>query len=146
MAQVRVFKPGRVVVILAGRFAGKKAVVLSAYDQGNRQRSFGHALVVGIEKAPMKITKKMNADKIEKRTRVKVFLKHINYSHMMPTRYVVAGEIDAKTLIGDRKIESPTEKQQVKRDISKQLKQKFLSPEDSKTSRDLVFFRKPLRF
>eukprot|EP01055_Gregarina_sp_Pseudo9_P000283 Gregarina_sp_Pseudo_9__282@NODE_1180_length_1808_cov_191_534765_g1106_i0_p4_GENE_NODE_1180_length_1808_cov_191_534765_g1106_i0NODE_1180_length_1808_cov_191_534765_g1106_i0_p4_ORF_typecomplete_len146_score33_10Ribosomal_L27e/PF01777_18/1_9e23KOW/PF00467_29/2_1e05DapH_N/PF08503_10/1_8e03DapH_N/PF08503_10/0_35_NODE_1180_length_1808_cov_191_534765_g1106_i0159596 len=145
MAQVRVFKQGRVVVILSGRFAGKKAVVLSAYDQGNRQRSFGHALVVGIEKAPMKVTKKMNQAKIEKRTRVKVFLKHVNYTHMMPTRYVV-NDIDAKTLIGDRKIETPSEKHDVKRDIGKQLKQKFIAPEDAKTSRDLVFFRKPLRF
>ncbi|EZG56504.1 60S ribosomal protein L27 [Gregarina niphandrodes] len=127
--------------------AGKKCVVLSAYDNGNRQRSFGHALVVGIEQPPKKITKKMNAAQVERRTEIRVFLKHINYSHLMPTRYVVAGEVDAKTLIGDKKIETRAEKAAVRREIAKALKAKFCSPaEAAKATRDLVFLRKPLNF
>jgi hypothetical protein len=49
---VRFIKPGRVVLLLSGRFAGKKAVVVRAYDEGTKDRPFGHALVVGIEKPP----------------------------------------------------------------------------------------------
>lgn len=143
----RIFKNGRVCIVLAGRMAGKKAVVLSAYDQGNRQRSFGHALVVGIQRSPKKITRKMNAAKVDRRTNVKVFLKHINYCHLMPTRYVVAGEIDAKTLIGDKKIETHAEKTAVRTDIAKALKAKFCDPAAAaKSSKELVFLRKPLRF
>lgn len=125
--------------------AGKKAVVLSAYEQGTRQRGFAHALVVGIEKAPMKVTKKMTEKKIEKRTNCKVFMKHINYSHMMPTRYAL-NDVDPKSLIGDRKIETPAEKAEAKIALGKVLKQKFMAATEEKTSRDLVFFRKPLRF
>lgn len=141
----KVFKAGRVVIVLNGRMAGKKAIVLSAYDQGTRQRQFAHALVLGLEKPPQKITSNMDNEKIEKRTNVRVFLKHINYSHLMPTRYVVSGDLDVKTLIGDRKIESTAEKVEVKKDIAKVLKQKFCSPEEGK-SKDLIFFRRRLRF
>jgi ribosomal protein L24 len=37
-------KSGRVVVVLAGRFAGRKAVVVKAYDDGSDDKKFGHAL------------------------------------------------------------------------------------------------------
>eukprot|EP01057_Protomagalhaensia_wolfi_P000504 Protomagalhaensia_wolfi_Nauph_80__503@NODE_1284_length_1612_cov_1138_977750_g991_i0_p2_GENE_NODE_1284_length_1612_cov_1138_977750_g991_i0NODE_1284_length_1612_cov_1138_977750_g991_i0_p2_ORF_typecomplete_len146_score34_33Ribosomal_L27e/PF01777_18/1_8e21KOW/PF00467_29/0_0042KOW/PF00467_29/9_2e03KOW/PF00467_29/3_8e03Peptidase_A2B/PF12384_8/0_024_NODE_1284_length_1612_cov_1138_977750_g991_i010581495 len=145
MAQVKVFKQGRVVVILNGRHAGQKGVVLTAYDQGTRQRSFGHALVVGIERPPRKITRKMSEAKVEKRTRVKCFLKHINYTHMMPTRYVVP-ELDTKTMIGETTIESADDKKKLLKSMADQLLQKFLTNEDPKTARDLLFFRRKLHF
>jgi len=37
-------KSGKVVVVLAGRFAGRKAVVVKASDEGNDIKKFGHAL------------------------------------------------------------------------------------------------------
>lgn len=37
-------KPGKVVVVLAGRFAGRKAVVVKALDDGSDEKKFGHAL------------------------------------------------------------------------------------------------------
>ena len=37
-------KSGKVVVVLAGRFAGRKAVVVKASDEGNEIKKFGHAL------------------------------------------------------------------------------------------------------
>eukprot|EP01053_Blabericola_migrator_P007431 Blabericola_migrator_1__7430@NODE_378_length_9209_cov_129_909101_g302_i0_p7_GENE_NODE_378_length_9209_cov_129_909101_g302_i0NODE_378_length_9209_cov_129_909101_g302_i0_p7_ORF_typecomplete_len146_score33_69Ribosomal_L27e/PF01777_18/4_4e22Peptidase_A2B/PF12384_8/0_21_NODE_378_length_9209_cov_129_909101_g302_i051775614 len=145
MAQIKVFKQGRIAVILAGRQAGKKAVVLTAYDQGTRQRAFGHALVLGIENGPHKITKKMNAAQVEKRSKVKCFLKYVNYSHMMPTRYVVP-DIDAKTMIGECTIETAEDKKKLMKSMSAQLLQKFTASEDPKTARDLLFFRRKLRF
>jgi len=33
-----------VVVVLAGRFAGKKAVVVKSYDEGSNDKKFPHAL------------------------------------------------------------------------------------------------------
>lgn len=37
-------RPGRVVVILQGRFAGRKAVILRTYEDGHGDRKFGHAV------------------------------------------------------------------------------------------------------
>ena len=37
-------KTGRVVIILQGRFAGRKAVIVQAHDDGHGDRKFGHAV------------------------------------------------------------------------------------------------------
>lgn len=37
-------KSGKVVMVLAGRFAGKKAVVVKANDDGTAEKKFPHAL------------------------------------------------------------------------------------------------------
>ena len=84
----RFIKPGRIVVLLNGRYAGRKAIVAKVFDDGSRSRPFGHALVAGVDRAPLKVTKTMGKKKIAKRTRVKPFCKYVNYNHMMPTRYM----------------------------------------------------------
>ena len=48
-------KTGRVVVLLNGRYTGKKAIVVKAFDDGSKARSFGHALVAGVDRAPLKV-------------------------------------------------------------------------------------------
>ncbi len=60
-------KPGRVVILLNGRFAGKKAVCVKTFDDGSKARTFGHCLVAGVQKAPLKVTKAMSKKKLEKR-------------------------------------------------------------------------------
>lgn len=82
----KIMKSGKVVVVLGGRYAGKKGVVVKTHDDGSNDRPYGHALVAGINKYPLKVTKKMSKKKVAKRTRVKPFLKVINYNHLMPTR------------------------------------------------------------
>ena len=64
-------KAGRVVVMLQGRYAGKKAIVVKTYDDGSKARPFGHCMVAGIDRAPLKVTRKMSKKKITKRTKVK---------------------------------------------------------------------------
>ena len=49
-------KPGKVVIVLAGRYAGRKAVVVKAFDEGTNEHKFPHALVAGIERYPLKVT------------------------------------------------------------------------------------------
>lgn len=71
----KIFKPGKVCVILQGRHAGKKVVVIQQYDDGNRERAFPHVLVAGIERYPLKVTKSMGAKKLAKRSKVKPFIK-----------------------------------------------------------------------
>eukprot|EP00756_Hemistasia_phaeocysticola_P013974 Hpha_TRINITY_DN15316_c5_g1::TRINITY_DN15316_c5_g1_i2::g.89986::m.89986/K02901/RP-L27e, RPL27; large subunit ribosomal protein L27e len=80
-------KAGKVVILLSGRYAGRKAVVVQNSDQGNKERPYGHSLCAGIDKYPRKITKGMGKKKMAFRSRVRPFLKQVNHNHMMPTRY-----------------------------------------------------------
>jgi hypothetical protein len=45
--------------------------------------------VAGIDRYPRKITKSMGEKKIAKRSLMKPFVKRVNFTHMMPTRYQV---------------------------------------------------------
>jgi hypothetical protein len=48
-------QPGKVVILLTGRYAGKKAVIVKNYDDGVGARPYGHALVCGLSKEPRKV-------------------------------------------------------------------------------------------
>ena len=64
-------KAGKVVLLLNGRMAGKKAVIVKTFDDGTADRPYGHCLVAGIMKYPLKVTKKMSEKKRTKRSRVR---------------------------------------------------------------------------
>jgi hypothetical protein len=67
--------------------AGKKGVIVKTFDDGTDGRRYGHTIVAGIARAPLKVKKGMDEKKVEKRSRVKPFLKLVNFNHLMPTRY-----------------------------------------------------------
>ena len=142
-------KSGRVVILLNGRMAGKKAVVVKTFDEGSKNRAFGHALVAGVQKSPLKVTKAMGKKKVQKRQKCKTFVKYVNYNHLMPTRYVVPTEFDAKGLVTDAQMESHETKAEARKSIKAVLDEKFASvPLDKggKPSKDLLFLKKKLRF
>ena len=64
-------KAGKVVLLLNGRMAGKKAVIVKTFDEGTADRPYGHCMVAGIQKYPLKITKAMTEKKIAKRSKVR---------------------------------------------------------------------------
>lgn len=68
-------KSGKVVIVLCGRYAGRKAVVVKTFDDGTSDKQFGHALVAGIDRYPRKVTKKMGKAKLKKKSKIKPFLK-----------------------------------------------------------------------
>jgi large subunit ribosomal protein L27e len=82
-------KSGKCVIILAGRYAGHKAVVTKVLENGTKDRPFGHAVVVGVARYPRKIVKSLSQKQLAKRVRVKPFIQAINFSHILPTRYVL---------------------------------------------------------
>merc|ERR1711934_1265778 len=92
---VKFLKDGKIVVCLQGRYAGKKAVILKTNDEGNKERPYGHCVVAGVAKAPLPITKAMCKASpkmkklVQRRSRIKTFVKIVNYTHVMPTRYAV---------------------------------------------------------
>jgi hypothetical protein len=49
-------QPGKVVIVLQGRYAGKKAVIVRSHDEGTSARKYGHALVCGLSKEPRKVS------------------------------------------------------------------------------------------
>jgi hypothetical protein len=44
-----------VVILLTGRYAGKKAVIVKNQDDGTSGRPYGHAIVAGLAKEPRKV-------------------------------------------------------------------------------------------
>ena len=95
-------KKGRVVILTSGRMAGKKAVIVKNNDDGKKERKFAHALVVGIERPPRKVTKKMSQKKFDRKSRIKPFVKFVNYNHMMPTRFVLKEELELKVVTEEK--------------------------------------------
>ena len=59
---------GKVTVVVRGRYAGKKVVIVKPRDEGSKNHGFLHALVAGIERYPLKITGGHDPKKIAKRT------------------------------------------------------------------------------
>lgn len=68
-------KPGKVVLVLAGRYAGRKAIIIKNYDEGVSDKQYGVAIVAGIDRYPRKVHKRMGKAKIHKRSKIKPFLK-----------------------------------------------------------------------
>merc|ERR1712010_242880 len=71
----KIMKAGKVVLVLSGRFAGRKAVIVKPTDDGTTDKPFGHALVAGIDRYPRKVTKRMAKKKIKMRSKIKPVLK-----------------------------------------------------------------------
>mmetsp|Transcript_12419 Transcript_12419/g.29248 ORF Transcript_12419/g.29248 Transcript_12419/m.29248 type:complete len:148 (-) Transcript_12419:109-552(-) len=142
-------KAGRVVVLLQGRYAGKKAVVVKTFDDGSKARPFSHCLVAGVENPPKKVTKKMSKRKITRRCRMKPFVKYVNYNHMMVTRYQTGEALDAKTLITDAQMDTPDGRKDAKKAIKELLQEKFSQPPPDKSgrpSKDVIYLKKKLYF
>jgi large subunit ribosomal protein L27e len=140
-------KTGKVVIILNGKFAGRKAVVVKAFDDGAKDRKFGHALVVGIDRYPRKVVKAMGQKKVEKRSKIKPFLKTVNFNHLMPTRYSV--DFDLKKVIDtESALDAKASRIESKKQVKKIFEEKYKSQtakSDKKAAGVQYFFNK-LRF
>lgn len=68
-------KSGKVVLVLSGRYAGRKAIVIKNCDDGTAEKQYGHALIAGIDRYPRKVHKRMGKIKIHKRSKIKPFVK-----------------------------------------------------------------------
>ncbi|KAL0232285.1 hypothetical protein PCE1_002627 [Barthelona sp. PCE] len=86
----KLFTPGKICIVTAGRYAGKKCVVVESHES-TKDRTYGHVLVAGIDRAPLAVTKRMSNEKVDRRSRVKPFLKVMNATHVMATRYTLDG-------------------------------------------------------
>ncbi|EFC43857.1 predicted protein [Naegleria gruberi] len=122
--QTKFLKPGKIVIILQGRYAGRKAVIAKNFDDAANDKSFPHAVVVGIDQYPKSVTKSMSLTAMKRRSKLTVFIKSVNYQHMMPTRHTL--DMDFKGLIADKTSEDATQKKEAKKAIKKKFEAKYL--------------------
>lgn len=117
-------KSGKVAIVLRGRFAGKKVVIVKQHDEGTKSHPFPHAIVAGLEREPLKVTKDMGAKKVAKRTRVKPFVRLVNYNHLMPTRYTLDIE-SFKLAVTPESLGEPSQREEAKKAVKKAFEEKF---------------------
>ncbi|ODV83585.1 hypothetical protein CANARDRAFT_179854, partial [[Candida] arabinofermentans NRRL YB-2248] len=110
-------------VIVRGRYAGKKVVIVKPHDEGTKSHPFPHAIVAGVERQPLKITKSMGAKKVAKRTKVKPFVKLVNYNHLMPTRY--SFEVESfKSSVTSESLSEPSQREEAKKVVKKAFEER----------------------
>ncbi|XP_045169850.1 60S ribosomal protein L27-like [Mercenaria mercenaria] len=131
-------KPGKVVLVLGGRFAGRKAVIVKNYDDGTSEKPYGHALVAGIERYPRRVIRGMGKKKMKQRSKVKPFVRVYNFNHLMPTRYSVDVGFD-KAAVNKEAFKDPAKKRKAKRDVKAKFEERY------KSGKNRWFFQK-LRF
>lgn len=80
--------PGRLVILLAGRHAGKKAIVLSS-DTINDNK----AVVLGFEKENSSTSKNMPQEEVsQKKNSSKCFIKTVDFNQFLLTRRILSDE------------------------------------------------------
>merc|ERR1711939_1251128 len=136
--KAKFLKAGKVIILLNGRYAGKKAVIVKTFDDGTSDRPYGHCIVAGIGKYPLKITKSMSQKRVQKRSRVKPFLKCVNYNHIMPTRYAL--DVDLKSTVTADVVQNPTARANARKEVKKAFEDKFSMA--CKTGKNKWFFNK----
>merc|ERR1711953_775077 len=122
---VRFLKSGKVVIVLNGRYAGKKAVIVKNFDEGDAAHPYGHALVAGIERYPRKVTKGMSQKKVARRSNLKPFVRLINYNHLMPTRYSL--DVDVKSVVNKDSLADPSTKRAGVKAVKEKFSQRYTS-------------------
>jgi len=118
-------KPGKVVIVLQGRYAGKKAVIVKNFDTATKERPYPHAIVAGISKYPKKVVRKMSNAQVEKRSRVVPFIRVYNFSHLLPTRYGV--DLDLKSFQDGKAVSDPSAKSEAKKQLKDIFHKRYLS-------------------
>ena len=115
-----------------GKYAGKKAMIVKQSDDGTNNR---HAVVTGIDRYPRKVTKRMSKKQLSRHTKLKTFVKVINYNHLMPKGYLVDVSLD-KTVVNKENLKDPAAKRKARREVKTSLEDRL------KTSKNKLFFQK----
>ncbi|KAJ5215055.1 60S ribosomal protein L27B [Penicillium chermesinum] len=135
---MKFMKVGRVAIVTRGRYAGKKVVIVQPQDTGSKAHPFAYAIVAGIERYPAKVTRRMGKKLVDRRSKVKPFIKIINQNHLLPTRYTLELE-GLKGAVSADTFKEVSQREDAKKTIKKAL-------EDRYTSGKNRWFFTPLRF
>lgn len=105
---------------------GYQVVIIQPLDTGSKSHPFPHALVAGIERYPSRITRRMSKSRQEKRSKVKPFIKTINYNHLMPTRYTLELE-GLKGVVTNDTFKEVSQREDAKKTVKKALDERYTS-------------------
>ena len=87
----------------------------------------------------------MGAKKISRKSKVRPFVKNVNYGHIIPTRYVLGPEFDMKSIVVDESMNQPEDKKKMKESVRKLFEEKYEAPattKDEKSTSAEYFFKK----
>lgn len=104
----------------------KQVVIIQPQDTGNKSHPYPHALVAGIERYPSQITRRMSKSRQDKRSKVKPFIKVINYNHLMPTRYTLELE-GLKGVVTADTFKEVSQREDAKKTVKKALEERYTS-------------------
>ena len=105
---------------------GSQVVIIQPLDAGSKTHPFPHALVAGIERYPSQITRRMSKARQAKRSKVKPFIKTINYNHLMPTRYTLELE-GLKGVVTNDTFKEVSQREDAKKTVKKALEERYTS-------------------
>lgn len=103
-----------------------QVVIIQPQDTGNKSHPYPHALVAGIERYPSQITRRMSKSRQDKRSKVKPFIKVINYNHLMPTRYTLELE-GLKGVVTADTFKEVSQREDAKKTVKKALEERYTS-------------------
>ena len=103
-----------------------QVVIVQPQDAGNKSHPYPHAVVAGIERYPSQITRRMSKARQAKRSKVKPFIKVINYNHLMPTRYTLELE-GLKGVVSSETFKEVSQREDAKKTIKKALEERYTS-------------------
>ncbi|KAI4994034.1 hypothetical protein ZWY2020_008397 [Hordeum vulgare] len=133
---VKFLKPGKAVILLQGRYARKKAVIMRVFEESTRDCPYRHCLVVILAKYPKKVIRKDSAKKTTKKSRIKVFLKVVNFTHLMPTLYTLDVDLKEVAFGAPDSLTTKDKKLTAAKSAKAKLKERF------KTGKNRWFFTK----
>ena len=163
---VKFYKPGKVVVVLNGRNAGSKGIIVKSNYENTKDKKYPHCVVVGLSKGPRKPTKK-NIAKLQARIRklesqsdatdrlnalksFGVFIKTYNMSHLLATRYTIKEDFGIQKSIEkldnlDKKIKEDKQAIEAKEKAKKEENAKELESLKAKLGNDLNEYKNELK-
>lgn len=103
-----------------------QVVIIQPIDSGSKSHPFPHALVAGIERYPQQVTRRMSKAKQQKRSKVKPFIKTVNYNHLMPTRYTLELE-GLKGVVTNDTFKEVSQREDAKKTVKKALDERYQS-------------------
>jgi|SRR5271168_2992134 len=103
-----------------------QVVIIQPQDTGNKTHPYPHALVAGIERYPSQVTRRMSKARQAKRSKVKPFIKVINYNHLMPTRYTLELE-GLKGVVTADTFKEVSQREDAKKIVKKALEERYTS-------------------
>lgn len=98
-------------------------MIVKPHDEGTKDYPFPHAVVAGIDRYPLKVHKAHGAKKVAKRTKIKPFVKIINYNHLFPTRYNLDVE-NFKSAVTLEALSEPEQRKEAKKAVKKAFEEK----------------------